>query len=167
MKLLIVTLPLITLMAGWFWTNPGFFSKPSPPGISFPGTEIASDTVDFDQQQAVAELRERIEGQEERPSSEVFENIEVFEKVPAERLLRIMEMGFTRSLGVNCTHCHNPKDWASEEKPQKQIAREMMAMAGRINSELLANIKNLESEKPTVNCTTCHRGEVIPALNLE
>lgn len=78
-----------------------------------------------------------------------------------------MEMGFSRSLGVNCTHCHNPADWSSEEKHRKQIARDMMAMAGRINNELLSAIENLESEKPTVNCTTCHRGQVKPALNLE
>ena len=77
-----------------------------------------------------------------------------------------MEFGYARSLGVNFTHCHTPDKWESEGKPQKQIARDMSAMMGRINSELLKNIKNLKSENPIVNCTTCHRGEVKPALNL-
>lgn len=126
-----------------------------------------TDTVEFDQEQALSKLRKQIEGKEEMPASEVFENIKVFKKMPAGRLLRVMEMGFTRSLGVDCTHCHNPDDWPGEEKPQKQIARDMMAMAGKINNELLSTIENLESEKPAVNCTTCHRGQVKPALNLD
>lgn len=85
---------------------------------------------------------------------------------PAGRLLAIMEFGFARSLGVNCTHCHVPDKWESEDKPQKQIAREMSAMAARINGEMLKSIKNLKSAEPTINCTTCHRGEFKPALDL-
>jgi hypothetical protein len=77
-----------------------------------------------------------------------------------------MEMGYARSLGVNCTHCHVPDKWESEEKAPKQIAREMSSMVTRLNGELLAGIKNLKSETPTINCTTCHRGEIKPALNL-
>jgi hypothetical protein len=50
--------------------------------------------------------------------------------------------------------------------PQKQVAREMAAMMARINGELLKSVKNLRSPQPTVNCTTCHRGEVKPGLNL-
>lgn len=56
--------------------------------------------------------------------------------------------------------------WEAEDKPQKQVARDMFAMMGRLNTELLKNVKNLKSARPTVNCTTCHRGEVKPALNL-
>jgi len=67
---------------------------------------------------------------------------------------------------VTCTHCHVPEKWESDEKAQKPIAREMAGMMAKINGELLKGIKNLKSETPTVNCTTCHRGEVKPALNL-
>jgi len=109
----------------------------------------------------------RSAGKENEAAGLVFENIKSFERASADRLLRVMEMGFSKSLGVSCTHCHNPKDWSSDEKPQKQIAREMMAMVGRINQELLGAINNLDSETPIVNCTTCHRGEVKPALNLD
>jgi hypothetical protein len=77
-----------------------------------------------------------------------------------------MEMGYARSLGVTCTHCHTPEKWEAEDKTTKQTAREMSAMVGTINGELLKNIKNLKSAAPTVNCTTCHRGQVKPALNL-
>ena len=86
--------------------------------------------------------------------------------VPAGNLLKIMELGYSRSLGVDCTHCHTPDQWEKEDKAQKQIARDMSNMSKTINTELLKNIKNLRSPNPVVNCTTCHRGDIKPALNL-
>jgi hypothetical protein len=77
-----------------------------------------------------------------------------------------MNQGFGRSLGVGCRHCHSPGEWEREDKPQKQIARDMMAMTRTITDEMLPKIPHLKSEHPTVNCTTCHRGQVKPALNL-
>ena len=122
----------------------------------------------FDQAAAIAKLREQIKGREQEPASAVFKNIQTaFLKTrPAGQLLAVMEMGYSRSLGVNCTHCHIPGKWESDEKATKGIAREMSAMVLRINGELLKPIKNLKSENPVINCTTCHRGEVKPALNL-
>lgn len=123
-------------------------------------------STEFNQTDALAKLREQIKGKETEPAEKVFKNIQMMKTIPAGRLLAIMEMGYARSLGVNCTHCHVPEKWESEEKPTKQIARDMAAMSAKINNELLKNIKNLKSESPTVNCTTCHRGQVKPALNL-
>jgi hypothetical protein len=56
--------------------------------------------------------------------------------------------------------------WEKDDKPTKEITREMIKMAGAINNDYLKNIKNLKSETPIVNCTTCHRGQIKPALNL-
>jgi hypothetical protein len=42
----------------------------------------------------------------------------------------------------------------------------MSEMAKVINSKFLKEIKNLKSANPVVNCTTCHRGQVKPAVNL-
>jgi len=122
--------------------------------------------AEFDQKAALAKLREQIKGKEKEPASTVFKNIQSMKDRPAGQLLAVMEFGYSRSLGVNCTHCHVPEKWESEEKPQKQITRDMSAMTGKINGDLLKNIKNLASAAPTVNCTTCHRGEIKPALNL-
>lgn len=124
--------------------------------------------AEFDQKAAIAKLKEQIKGKEQEPASAVFKNIQtpMLKARPAAQLLAVMEFGFARSLGVNCTHCHVPEKWDADDKPQKQIAREMSAMVARINGELLKNVKNLKSESPTINCTTCHRGEVKPALNL-
>ena len=134
------------------------FSPPEPKATPSP--------VGFDQAAAIAKLKEQIKGRENEPAPTVFKNIQTLKNIPAGRLLSVMEMGFAKSLGVDCTHCHVPEKWESEDKPQKQIAREMSAMATTINKELLKNIKNLKSETPIVNCTTCHRGSTKPALNM-
>lgn len=120
----------------------------------------------FDQVQALADLRKAIAGQENKPAPEVFKNIQMLKAMPAGRLLRVMEMGYARSLGVNCTHCHVPGEWEKEDKPTKLIARDMSAMVTAINTEQLKKIKNLKSPDPVINCTTCHRGQIKPALNL-
>lgn len=120
----------------------------------------------FDQQQALAKLRESIAGKENEPAEKVFKNIQLLKGIPAARLLRIMELGYSRSLGVTCTHCHLPGEWEKDDKPTKQIARDMSAMVTAINTQHLKQIKNLKSENPVVNCTTCHRGQIKPALNL-
>ena len=129
--------------------------------IESPQTDTA-----FDQAVALAELRKRIAGKEQAPAETVFKNIQLFKGMPAGRLLRVMELGYSRSLGVTCTHCHIPGAWEKDDKPTKQVARDMAAMVGAINSQHLKQIKNLKSESPTVNCTTCHRGQTKPALNL-
>jgi hypothetical protein len=122
----------------------------------------------FDQAGALETLRASIKGREEEKSSAVFKNIQILGDVPAGRLLRIMEFGWSGSLGVSCDHCHLPAKWESDDVPGKQIARDMAKMTKTINAELLASIEGLKSnpEKPVVNCTTCHRGQVKPATSM-
>lgn len=128
-----------------------------------PATQTAKP---FDQALALENLRKAIAGQENKPAEEVFKNIQMLKGMPAARLLRVMEMGYARSLGVNCNHCHVPDGWEKEDKPTKQITREMNAMVAVINNDQLKKIKNLKSPSPIINCTTCHRGQTKPALNL-
>jgi len=131
------------------------------------GQEPATQTEKpFDQAQALADLRKAIAGQENKPAGEVFKNIQMFKAMPAGRLLRVMELGYAKSLGVDCTHCHVATQWEKEDKPTKQIARDMAAMVASINTDQLKKIKNLKSAEPVINCTTCHRGQTKPALNL-
>lgn len=124
--------------------------------------------VPFDQAAALAKLREQIKGRENEPADKVFKNLQTpfLKASDAGRVLAVMEIAYARSLGVTCTHCHTPEKWEAEDKTQKQTARDMAAMMARINGELLKGIKNLKSPTPTINCTTCHRGETKPALNL-
>ena len=120
----------------------------------------------FDQDKALADLWKSIQGKEDQPAVDVFMNITQYKGVTAERLLRIMEFGFTRSLGVNCTHCHVPGQWDADDKGAKETARAMSRMVEAINSQYLKMIPTLNSANPSVNCTTCHRGQKRPALEM-
>jgi len=120
----------------------------------------------FDQAAAIKELERQIAGREELPATEVFLNVTQYKGVTAGRLLRIMELGFSRGLGVQCTHCHVPDQWDRDDKATKETARAMSRMVATINGELLKKIPNLRSSNPAVNCTTCHRGQTRPALEL-
>lgn len=127
---------------------------------------VAGQTDSFNQEQALAQLRSAISGKENQPAEQVFKNIQILKGIPAGRVLAVMQVGYSKSLGVDCTHCHVPGQWEKEDKPTKQITRDMSEMAKAINTRHLKEIKNLKSPNPVVNCTTCHRGQVKPALNL-
>ncbi|NBC18089.1 MAG: photosynthetic reaction center cytochrome c subunit [Bacteroidetes bacterium] len=127
---------------------------------------LSSDSLAASRERHVTAFLERLGEQQNAPAGEVFDSLEYFQQVPAGRLLRIMNMGFGRSLGVGCEHCHDTDQWSSNAKRPKRVAREMIAMVRVINDSLLARIPALESERPVVNCTTCHRGDVKPALDL-
>lgn len=120
----------------------------------------------FDQAAAIKDLERQIAGREELPATDVFLNVTQYRGVTAARLLRIMELGFSRGLGVTCTHCHVEGEWDRDDKAAKQTAREMSRMVATINGDLLRKIPNLRSTNPAVNCTTCHRGQIRPALEL-
>ena len=149
--------------------------SPSPAPAPAPGQTPApspaaaptKDSVTLERERYVAEVRKTIAGKEQMPASEVFKNVKMNPQMPAARFLAVMNIGYGRSLGVSCTHCHVPGQWESEAKTQKQTARDMSAMVARINGELLKGIPNLKGPNAIVNCTTCHRGQVKPALDLQ
>lgn len=125
----------------------------------------ATDTLAQDRAKYVAAIREQIKGREEAPAESVYKNIQLFKGMPAGRVLGIMEMGWSRALGVTCSHCHDTEKWDSDDKRPKLAARDMAAMTRTINTDLLRKIPNLRSENPTVNCSTCHRGQARPGAN--
>jgi hypothetical protein len=106
-----------------------------------------------------------IAGREQEPADRVFKNIRfpLFKRIPAGDLLDIMNGGYSRALGVTCTHCHIETDFSSDEKRPKRAARAMAKMHRAINQEL-ARMRDLESdpEDRFVNCGTCHRGSTRP-----
>src|SRR5215471_72324 len=110
----------------------------------------------------VKQISDRIAGHEKEPAEQVFKNVQWFKGVPAGRLLLIMNLGYSKALGVACTHCHMEQDFASDDKRPKRAARDMAAMHRMIN-EQLKKMQNLEP-KPNraINCSTCHRGAIDP-----
>lgn len=87
---------------------------------------------------------------------------------PPEKL-RANMIGFTRALGVRCTHCHvgtedqplSTYDFPSDEKPNKTVARGMMRMLATVNDQL-KQIRPDSTERVTMRCYTCHRGVPLP-----
>src|SRR5689334_19880510 len=69
------------------------------------------DSVTLERDRYVAEIRQQIAGKETLPSSQVFKNIKMMGEVPAGRLLAVMNVGYGKSLGVSCTHCHVAGEW--------------------------------------------------------
>ena len=113
----------------------------------------------------VQQISKQISGHEQEPSGRVFKNIQVdvLKKTPAARLLLIMNEGYSKALGVNCTHCHVEDDFSKDDKRPKRCARDMAGMHFSINQQL-AKMQNLA---PTpnghfINCSTCHRGATDP-----
>ena len=98
------------------------------------------------------------------PAESVFTNIRILRGMPAGQLVRIMDGGFGRALGVTCAHCHEQSDWGSDAKPEKRIARGMWAM-DRIANQELRTIPDV-SAQAVINCTTCHAGKAKPVSNL-
>jgi len=145
-------------------------------GIAYAGQEKAAaptsepttpQAIQQSNADSVAALSKQIAGKEEQPAEAVFKNLKVLNKVPAGRLLLIMQNGYSKSLGVTCAHCHIPGEWEKDDKEAKQITRDMVAMTKTINQDLLKNIDGLKDRTAIINCTTCHRGQVKPALNLD
>jgi len=86
---------------------------------------------------------------------------------------RIME-GWSLSLGVHCNFCHarndqtNKMDFASDAKPEKEMARHMFLMTAKINKKFFKAEKDslgmvMES---SVNCNTCHHGNAHPEVKI-
>jgi hypothetical protein len=114
----------------------------------------------------VKELLTAIAGKEKLPASEVFKNVKLLKDVPAARFLRIMDSGYSRSLGIGCDHCHVEDRWDADEKRAKRAAREMILLTREINDKL-GTLQEIDTTDATVNCTTCHRGYVKPALQMK
>lgn len=138
----------------------------APPPAAAPAAAVAAnpvtDSLVKDRTQHVNEVLATITGKEDLPAEQVFKNIKMLKGMPASRLLAIMNRGYSNSLGVSCSHCHVVGEFDREDKPTKQIARDMSAMVTTINGTLLKQIQNLKSPNPTVNCGTCHNGRARP-----
>lgn len=94
-------------------------------------------------------------------------NLKVLPKnISGDDLMKTMH-GFTGSLGVHCTFCHEEDsathhpNFASDAKPEKATARIMMRMTENINGRYLASLPD-HGDMHKVTCGTCHRGNSTP-----
>lgn len=101
-----------------------------------------------------------------------FTNLRVFPRdIPQTELIATMR-NWTGEVGLRCHNCHEgPEnlqgmDFASDAKPTKRAAREMLRMVMRINQETLAALPAAEGGRASVSCDTCHRGLSRPPARL-
>lgn len=99
-------------------------------------------------------------------------NIKVLPKNLTYRQVDHIMGEWSHSLGVRCNFCHSPNpetkrmDFASDAKPEKNMAREMFKMTASINK------KYFKAEKDSlgmiantgINCYTCHNGKAHPEV---
>ena len=79
---------------------------------------------------------------------------------------------FSQSLGVNCTYCHNSRQFAdwSQSTPQRVTAWYGIRMVRDINDNYLDPLQSVfpparlgpEGDSPKVDCATCHQGVYKP-----
>ena len=108
------------------------------------------------------------------PEKEGFKNLKVLPKNISHQQLGSIMHGWSGSLGVHCDFCHAPKaegkglDFASDAKPEKQMARNMFKMMNKINQKYFEAKKDSLGMMITsgVNCYTCHRGTSHPEVKL-
>ncbi|HJL14995.1 MAG TPA: photosynthetic reaction center cytochrome PufC [Sandaracinaceae bacterium LLY-WYZ-13_1] len=85
-------------------------------------------------------------------------------------------MHFSRSLGVNCTYCHNSRSWAdwSQSPAQRATAWYGIRMVRRVNHGYLESLEGVfpdyrlgpTGDVPKANCMTCHQGAYRPLLGV-
>jgi photosynthetic reaction center cytochrome c subunit len=76
----------------------------------------------------------------------------------------------SEGLGVNCTYCHNTRNFVSWERPQRVTAWHGIRMARDLNTDYMtpltatfpSNRKGPTGDVAKVNCATCHQGAYKP-----
>jgi len=103
------------------------------------------------------------------PANE-YKNLKVLPKdISTKDLSRIMIDDFEDGLGVSCGFCHAEEkdshklDYASDEKPEKEIARLMMKMTLDVNEKYFQTTHPMIGDSTlSITCITCHRGQPRP-----
>lgn len=106
-----------------------------------------------------------------KPPEEKFKNLKVLPKNISDQTIDKVMEEFAKSLGVECKFCHVQIDslnWdmASDQKPEKSIARKMIKMSNKINKDFFKAKTKYGQEDAVleVRCFTCHHGEPHPEV---
>ena len=104
-------------------------------------------------------------------------NLKILPKDISEEELHKLMRNYSMALGVRCGFCHvsepvpgrdRPKfDFASDAKPEKNIARNMMLMVQGINENYLSKMKGGDHALEQISCVTCHMGKISPMVSVD
>ncbi len=107
---------------------------------------------------------------QQQQQDETPKNLNVLPKdITHDQLEKVMR-DWSQALGVRCGFCHarntetNRNDFASDAKPEKQMAREMMKMTEKINKKYFKMDKDEHGGDmmAAIACITCHHGAAHP-----
>ncbi len=169
---LLFVLAVVVFTAGFGLQQTPSTPAPAPRTASTPSAQSSDKpqekTVQESNDASAAALRAQIKGHEQEPASKVFKNVKFMTDAPAGRFLNIMNMGYSRALGVKCDYCHDEADYSSDVKRPKRAAREMQVMHHDINTQLgkMQNLQPKSDGQYFINCGTCHRGMIDPTKPL-
>lgn len=104
-----------------------------------------------------------------KPPKPTFKNLKVLPKnISHDDLDKVMDE-WKAALGVRCNFCHSPRkddpkkmDFASDDKPEKEMARDMYRMTARINKKYFHYKQGDTTAVAPVGCMTCHHGKEHP-----
>ena len=122
------------------------------------------DSLIEDRLKHVKEINQMIKGKEDMEADSVYKNLLYIGGFKASILPLVMNK-WSIALGVTCGHCHENGKWESDIKPEKLIARKMAKMSSVIN-DYLKTIKEIQNPHAVINCASCHRGHLKPALDV-
>ncbi|MEO8406450.1 MAG: c-type cytochrome, partial [Chitinophagaceae bacterium] len=99
-----------------------------------------------------------------------FTNLKVLPKDISEKEMNIIMVDeFEDALGVSCNFCHAKQkdseklDYASDENPQKENARNMMRMTLEINQKyFMVKHPLIGDSSLQISCNNCHQGQPYP-----
>lgn len=113
--------------------------------------------------------------QMKKDDDETPKNLKVLPKnISHDELEKVMH-DWDTALGVRCNFCHarntetNKMDFASDAKPEKNMAREMMKMTAKINKKYFkmddddkGKGEHKDDMMAAISCMTCHHGSAHP-----
>ncbi|MEP6591856.1 MAG: c-type cytochrome [Gemmatimonadota bacterium] len=111
--------------------------------------------------QTVKALMEKLAGKEKLKAGDVFANLKdaALQDTTVEALVTLMDVNYSKALGVSCSFCHNVERWDEDTKEEKETTRIMIKMVTMLNTEQLTKLPPERGGKtPTLDCVTCHRG---------
>jgi photosynthetic reaction center cytochrome c subunit len=108
----------------------------------------------------------RVLGEQPLPSDQSTASIQATERSYA------LMIHLSKSLGVNCTYCHNSRAFGlwEESTPKRETAWYGLQMVRSLNSEYLQSVQSVlpanrlgvNGDVQKVSCMTCHQGAALP-----
>jgi photosynthetic reaction center cytochrome c subunit len=94
------------------------------------------------------------------PASSVYQNLQVLNDLSVAELARLMiaMTAWVAPADQSCAYCHTGANMASDDNYRKVVARQMLRMVGRMNSDWQPHVGSTG-----VTCYTCHRGNAVPS----